>query len=100
MPAKTDFECLEGAVICYTERPFFGLKMNTSFVYTVYMKKRRFTQTTICNILERGECILKKRPVGSRRDFSFIIGSITHEEADCIEQVVQHQRQIDKRIWK
>ncbi len=34
------------------------------------------------------------------RDFSFIVGSMSREEALEIERAIREQRQIDPRIWK
>jgi hypothetical protein len=86
------------------------------------MAKNTFKQYTIRNIPERVDSSLRRKAklsgksfnqivvealtMGSgeqikpKRDFSFIIGSMSEKEASEMENEIRNQRKIDRDLWK
>lgn len=83
--------------------------------------KKNLKQYTIRNIPERVDRVLKRRAreagksfnqvalealaigagenLGPKRDFSEVIGSLSNEEAESIEEEIRRQHQIDANLW-
>ena len=96
--------------------------MYAFFIYSIYMKKHIHKQYTIRNIPQRVDRILRQRVresgksfnqialealisgVGEGlrpvRDLTEIIGSMTEQEAEKIEEEIRIQRAIDPELWK